>query len=387
MSIGILVYMNTDSIDGIHARKTKQTSIIGEYFDHLGDLIVMSFIGNYLSNMVGFQYNLPVKNMIMILSSMNFIKHHWDAVDKCKMIFTEFTDITLILTIISLLVFINYRLPNILINYCWTIPILCGIPILYQLIKIYNTQYTDINLEYFKFIYFVYWIIKLFMGFINPINFTWILPLMDLPILLDIINLKIFKRTFVNPYVLLLLPIISSLKYYNFIGVIFVIGYLIYFINNITSQLKINLFLNPPSVYLPRVYCCGVFDLCHLGHMKMFEKIVKSFDYPIWLIVGVHSDKTVTGYKREPIINEKFRVESVKLCKFVNEVWEDAELTVTKDFCIDNNIDVVIIGEEYKGNKDIIWYKGGMELGIHKYISRFEELSTTDIIKRIKLHE
>jgi hypothetical protein len=28
-----------------------------------------------------------------------------------------------------------------------------------------------------------------------------------------------------------------------------------------------------------------------------------------------------------------------------------------------------------------------MELGIHKYIERFEELSTTDIITKIKLHE
>lgn len=136
-----------------------------------------------------------------------------------------------------------------------------------------------------------------------------------------------------------------------------------------------------------RVYCCGVFDMCHLGHMKLFEKIVKSFNDPIYLIVGVHSDETVRSYKRDPIICEKFRVETVKLCKYVDEVLENADLFVNKEFCLNNSIDCVIIGEEYKGNKDIYWYKGAIDLNIHKYISRFEELSTTDIIKKIKSQE
>lgn len=132
-----------------------------------------------------------------------------------------------------------------------------------------------------------------------------------------------------------------------------------------------------------RVYCCGVFDMCHLGHMKFFEKIIKSFDTPIYLIVGVHSDKTVTSYKRKPIICEEFRVETVKMIKYVDEVLPDADLIVTKEFCLDNLIDYIIIGEEYKNNKDSFWYPGAMELGIQKYISRFEKISTTHIINKI----
>ena len=127
--------------------------------------------------------------------------------------------------------------------------------------------------------------------------------------------------------------------------------------------------------------------MCHLGHMKLFEKIVKSFDYPVWLVVGVHSDATVREYKREPIINEDIRVETVKLCKYVMEVYPNAELVVTKDFCIGNNFDCVIIGEEYRDNKDVIWYPGPMELNIHKYISRYDPISTTNIIQKIKLNE
>jgi cytidyltransferase-like protein len=138
---------------------------------------------------------------------------------------------------------------------------------------------------------------------------------------------------------------------------------------------------------LLHVYCCGVFDMCHLGHMKLFEKISKSFEQPIHLIVGVHSDLTIETYKRTPIINEDFRVKTVQLCKYVDEVWANADLVVSKEFCLINNLDYVIIGEEYKGTKDSIWYPGPIELGIHKYISRFEELSTTDIIKKIKSQE
>jgi len=121
--------------------------------------------------------------------------------------------------------------------------------------------------------------------------------------------------------------------------------------------------------------------------MKLFEKISKSFDCPIHLIVGVHSDETVRSYKRDPILSENFRVETVKLCKYVDEVWPNADLFVSVDFCIQNNIDCVIIGEEYRNNKDSYWYWGPMQLQIHKYISRFEELSTTDIIKKIKSYE
>lgn len=199
------------------------------------------------------------------------------------------------------------------------------------------------------------------------------------------INMEIFKSVIVNKYLLYGLPIIYLYNPFisNIIGTI----YLIYYIYMISNQLQINIISNPPSIYLPRVYCCGVFDMCHLGHMKLFEKIAKSFEYPIWLIVGVHSDSTVISYKREPIINEKFREESVKLCKYVDEVYPNAELIVTKEFCIEHQIDCVIIGEEYKDNKDKIWYAGGMELQIHKYICRFEPISTTDIIKKIKQYE
>ena len=133
-----------------------------------------------------------------------------------------------------------------------------------------------------------------------------------------------------------------------------------------------------------RVFCCGVFDMCHLGHMMLFKKISESFDEPIKLIVGIHSDEVCRGYKREPIINEFIRYRTVELCKYVDEIIEDCPLITTKEYILKNNFDIVIIGEEYKGGFDIKWYPGSFELDNYKYISRFTEISTTDIIKKIK---
>lgn len=132
---------------------------------------------------------------------------------------------------------------------------------------------------------------------------------------------------------------------------------------------------------LTRVYCCGVFDLFHIGHMKLFEKIVQSFDGPIHLIVGVHSDEDVETYKRKPILDLETRSKTVAYCKYVNEIIPGAQLVTTREFIENKKIDYVIIGEEYKDNGDIKWYGDAMEMGIHKYISRYEEISTESIIK------
>ena len=118
--------------------------------------------------------------------------------------------------------------------------------------------------------------------------------------------------------------------------------------------------------------------------MILFEKISKSFSEPIELIVGIHSDKSCTDYKRAPIINEKIRYETVAHCKYVDKVYVDAPLITTREFILDNKIDIVIIGEEYKGKSDKYWYPGAFELSIYKYISRCELISTSDIIKKIK---
>ena len=83
---------------------------------------------------------------------------------------------------------------------------------------------------------------------------------------------------------------------------------------------------------MKRIYCDGIFDLFHTGHLKHFEKIAKLFDEPIVLIVGVISDNVATNYKRKPVLSQYNRFQIVKSCKYVNEVFITDVLIMDEDF-------------------------------------------------------
>ena len=63
----------------------------------------------------------------------------------------------------------------------------------------------------------------------------------------------------------------------------------------------------------------GAFDLFHVGHVDLLEKVKKEGDY---VIVGIHPDNAVNSYmhKNFPIMNLHERVLSVLACK-VRQLW------------------------------------------------------------------
>ena len=65
-------------------------------------------------------------------------------------------------------------------------------------------------------------------------------------------------------------------------------------------------------------YTSGVFDLFHVGHVKVLKKAKSLCDK---LIVGVSTDRVVKKYKNKyPIIKYKERVEIIKSIKYVDYV-------------------------------------------------------------------
>ena len=60
-----------------------------------------------------------------------------------------------------------------------------------------------------------------------------------------------------------------------------------------------------------RIYCDGIFDLFHKGHLEHFKKIHQYFEVPIHLIVGIISDKIAINYKRKPVFNENKRLKII----------------------------------------------------------------------------
>jgi cytidyltransferase-like protein len=124
-------------------------------------------------------------------------------------------------------------------------------------------------------------------------------------------------------------------------------------------------------------------DLFHPGHISFFCKIIKLYPDRI-LYVGLMADDEAEKYKRKPIFNINERVCCIESCKYVNKVFPNAPMPVTKDFIKNNNIDLVIHGDDIKEDSRKYWYKIPIQLKIYKEVEYSNSISTSDIIKRIK---
>lgn len=129
-----------------------------------------------------------------------------------------------------------------------------------------------------------------------------------------------------------------------------------------------------------RVYADVVGDLFHIGHLNLFRQAKEFGDY---LIVGVHSDKSVESYKRTPVFNERDRYDLIQNCRLVDEVVKDAPLILSKDFIEKNSIDVVVHGDDKSVHFEE-QHKVPLEMGLMKYLKYTEGISTTQIIEKIK---
>lgn len=90
-------------------------------------------------------------------------------------------------------------------------------------------------------------------------------------------------------------------------------------------------------------YTYGVYDMFHIGHLNLFKRIKDNFDK---LVVGVHNDEDVATYKNKPTIPYKDRLEIVKSCKYVDAVYENADLVVTDSLLDKLSADYVVAGRE-----------------------------------------
>lgn len=116
-------------------------------------------------------------------------------------------------------------------------------------------------------------------------------------------------------------------------------------------------------------FTCSVFDLLHTGHILMLEEAKTKCDY---LIVGLQT--TSTKDKEQPIQSVVERYLQLKACKHVNEIIPYTTEEDLNDLLQLLNIDIRIIGEEYK-NKDFtgkeICNKRNIEIYYNKREHRF----------------
>lgn len=127
------------------------------------------------------------------------------------------------------------------------------------------------------------------------------------------------------------------------------------------------------------VYVDGVFDLFHEGHVNFLRKAA-SFGT---LIVGIHDDEFVMGYKRKPLIPEKSRYAVIESCKYVSQTICGVGI-LTEKMLDDYNIKLVVHGDDFSSEMIQKYYGAAVDRGIFQLVSYTRGISSTQIIENIK---
>ncbi|KAH8697027.1 cholinephosphate cytidylyltransferase [Talaromyces proteolyticus] len=139
----------------------------------------------------------------------------------------------------------------------------------------------------------------------------------------------------------------------------------------------------PPTGRAVRVYADGVFDLFHLGHMRQLEQAKKAFP-EVYLIVGVTGDEETHKRKGLTVLSGAERAETLRHCKWVDEVLPDCPWIVTPEFLSEHQIDYVAHDDlPYQADEGDDIYAGIKEQGKFLVTQRTEGVSTTGIITKI----
>jgi cytidyltransferase-like protein len=173
-------------------------------------------------------------------------------------------------------------------------------------------------------------------------------------IMADVVVARMAKRD-LHP-ILVVMGVVSS--FYNLASIVLLVFYIMSVFSEICAYTKLTIL--SPNI---NVYCDGIFDMCHIGHMKAFGHAAA---FGTRLYVGVCNDEDSTVYKRTPIMTMDERMEVVAACKCVYKVIPNAPChpgTLTEEFIKEHNIHIVAHGAEYDTPTDK-YYVVPRKLGI-----------------------
>ena len=117
--------------------------------------------------------------------------------------------------------------------------------------------------------------------------------------------------------------------------------------------------------------------------MRQLEQAKKSFP-DVYLLVGLPNDTETHARKGLTVMTDKERAETLRHCKWVDEVIENAPWCITEEFVNEHDIDYVAHDDlPYAGAAGEDIYDPLRKIGKFWPTQRTEGVSTSDIITRI----
>ncbi len=131
------------------------------------------------------------------------------------------------------------------------------------------------------------------------------------------------------------------------------------------------------DLYMRRVITFGTFDLFHYGHLEILRRAKEIGEY---LIVGVSSDSLNFLKKgRCAIYTQLERMSIVESIKYVDMVFCEESLELKRQYCLQYNADILVMGNDWKGKFDNF-----KDICKVVYLERTPSISTTSLIEKIR---
>lgn len=122
---------------------------------------------------------------------------------------------------------------------------------------------------------------------------------------------------------------------------------------------------------MKRIITFGTFDLFHFGHLRILQRARELGDE---LYVGISSDALNFSKKgKYPIFSQDHRLAIVSEIKGVTGVFSEESLDLKKQYILEYNADVLVMGDDWVGKFDDM-----ADVCEVTYLERTPDLSTTE---------